>query len=256
MDVDHEEHTGAGEVVEEQPVDIEDAPAVMEVPPLAAEEPAAVVSDDEPVLVAGDGTPIECADIGASLPDPEEIKTEMGRKKSIKKWQIIALVTACLLVLIIGVSVGVSDSKSSKSSNTLDSPDAAANATRYHEVIDFLTMFTPRNILEKDGTPQHAAANWIATIDKDKYVIPSHADADMHLSYYFVQRYVLAVLYYAMGGENWTYKSRFLSKAVTCEWNQGFKLDNVQRYDFGVKCADNERITDIFMRKLLSRAPP
>ena len=253
MDVDHEEHTGAGEVVEEQPVDIEEAPAVMEVPPLAAGEPAAVVSDEEPVLVGRDGTPIESADIGASLPDPEEIRTEMGRKKNIKKWQIIAVVSVCLLALIIGVSVGVSDSKSS---NVSGSPDAATDATRYHEVIDFLTMFTPRYILEKDGTPQHAAANWIANIDKDKYVIPSHAEADMHLSYYFVQRYVLAVLYYAMGGENWTYKSRFLSKAVTCEWNQGFKLDNVQRYDFGVKCADNERITDIFMRKLLSRARP
>jgi hypothetical protein len=63
------------------------------------------------------------------------------------------------------------------------------------------------------GSPQNLAAIWIA--DQDKVVLP------LSLNNSFLDRYVLSVLYFALGGKKaWPTSLHFLSDKHVCDWWQ------------------------------------
>jgi len=82
---------------------------------------------------------------------------------------------------------------------------------RTFDMESILTDVTPEHILRDMTTPQGKAFDWIARQD------PLELDADDLLAQ---QRYVLAVLYFALKGPNWHYgKKSWLSKNKECDWN-------------------------------------
>lgn len=160
-----------------------------------------------------------------SLPSVEEARNDAafrGIPTKNKKFWLLVGTSALALVIIIALSVGISARNATPSAasapptgndqgfSTPRSPD------RLREVKDFLSRFSSRDSLDTPGTPQYRAAEWIANTDGRQVDIPETTAYDD--SYGFVQRYVLAVFYYQLNGEAWTYdQMRFLSDSDECE---------------------------------------
>ena len=113
-----------------------------------------------------------------------------------------------------------------------------------NEVSSYDQMTTP-------GTPQNKAAIWIADVD-GRYVSLSQKDT-------FIQRYVLAVLYYSLGGDvTWPPNYlNFLSRSSICDWNKSFNTKAGVTGTLGVKSCqmwNGESVpTSIALRKLSFR---
>lgn len=203
---------------------------------------------------------VDSEDIGISLPDAEEMKTAAGStgQDMVRLYKIIGIVSVCLLVLIIGVSVGVSGKKSSASASEVgggakvylvdNGHDGTGSLERYNVAYHFLTEVSSPDDLKIKGTPQNLAANWIANTDSKKIAVPDILDSIG--GFIFTQRYVLTVMYYHLGGRGWLFKSRFLTKEHECDWNLGVLADD-HGYKFGASCGDGNSISEIFMRTFL-----
>ena len=74
--------------------------------------------------------------------------------------------------------------------------------------------------------------------------IPTEPNDDGAL---FVQRYALAVLYYALGGPDWVFDARFFNKDDTCEWLQRFTTQDGQ-FDMGVQCNNVNHVKELRLR--------
>ncbi len=87
---------------------------------------------------------------------------------------------------------------------------------------------TPVNVFENHSSPQYKALDWMAFQDTLK-MIPEDAASTQK----FIQRYALAVVYYATGGLNWHEQVHFLSGMDECSWN-----DKVNGYFLGAGRCD------------------
>lgn len=189
-----------------------------------------------------------------SLPSAEEVKhlqefVEDEKRKSkrfsyfdlgLSRKQMFVLGSlACILFVIIiamGTTIGHQNSASTKGSS------------REREVVNFLSdNFADRTALEENDSPQKKAAQWIA--DEDYLDMPIPTDSNYENAYKFVQRYALAVLYFALGGENqWIFDYQFLSNRDECEWNYQL-IDGQDTYDLGVMCNQDKEVDYLFIRK-------
>ena len=68
--------------------------------------------------------------------------------------------------------------------------------------------------LEDSTSPQFQALEWITNIDPAKLSVGQDSTFEIQ------QRYVAAVLYFALGGETWTEQYNFLSADSVCLWNR------------------------------------
>ena len=68
--------------------------------------------------------------------------------------------------------------------------------------------------MDDKNSPQTQALNWIANEDLAKTSV-NHTDIEI-----IKQRYVVAVLYFALGGEGWTNHYTFRTEGYICSWNQ------------------------------------
>ena len=99
--------------------------------------------------------------------------------------------------------------------------------------------------LTRSESPQHKAAYWLASKDKLRLDIPEISDREY---VQFLQRYVLAVLFYALDGDNWKDNLRFLG-GHECGWFKPVKEGN-EEYAMGVDCYQDSyslQIKSIYM---------
>jgi len=187
----------------------------------------------------------------ASLPTAEEVKNlqtfiEGEAKKgkmqfSLTKTQKYILVGLLSFLIIVIMSMSIAISQNSASSKGSD---------REKEVVNFLSdNFADRTALEEKDTPQKRAAKWIA--DEDDFKMPLPASTNYEDAYKFVQRYALAVMYFAWSGEEkWIFNYQFLSNQNECDWNYKYKNgDDADEFDLGVKCNEDGEVNYLFMRK-------
>ena len=154
---------------------------------------------------------------------------------------------------------------------------------RYLSTVDWLVahLVSNKTALETAGTPQYRAAVWIADVDTLQEDIPdtfaadqpANADTDNHgldtmlnttiptsttqqkeEAYHrqvmyerFLQRYILAVLYYSLGGSEWTYDLQFLTGTHECSWFRAEEDANGKEYAVGVTCNSKLLVKDIFI---------
>jgi hypothetical protein len=94
--------------------------------------------------------------------------------------------------------------------------------------------------LQDPSSPQFRALRWLANDD------PMVLDLDSTPTP-LVERYVLAVLYFATSGEGWGDLLNFLSLSSVCEWNNGQTQDCT---DFrGAGCNEDDLVVDLDLRK-------
>lgn len=109
-------------------------------------------------------------------------------------------------------------------------PPTNADKTRHEQVIQYLVdvgVATRATLESNPNSPQYKAANWIANVDEYQIPLPSGVGVDaadeLPVHTRFTERYALAVLYYATGGDSsWKYSMRFMEPSDHCEWYQDF----------------------------------
>jgi Leucine-rich repeat (LRR) protein len=130
---------------------------------------------------------------------------------------VIVFVVIVAIALIVGLSVGLT-SKPAPLTTTTSSPTGSPTSELEHLFRQELPQYTV-DILVDTGTPQFRAYEWATEAD----AVPerdARGDEELLLER-MKQRFALATLYYATGGENsWTNKEGWLNAtAHECSWS-------------------------------------
>jgi hypothetical protein len=91
----------------------------------------------------------------------------------------------------------------------------------YFAVREYVTVtseLSEPDVFENASSPQFLAAQWLAHGDEMKLPIPNAKD------WTYDQRYALTVLYFSLGGPEWTYQLNFLSAGHVCTWFREFQI--------------------------------
>lgn len=178
---------------------------------------------------------------GASLPTPEEMRATITPSRGSSSWKkrllYYGVPAILLIVLIIGVSVGVSNKKNS---------GGEERRASFVDVFEFMVEneVSDRSTFDNSQSPQSKAARWMAEEDPLNLGVPS-SDVEDNEGYKFMQRYVLAVCYFANGGDNWISPFQFLTGAPTCGWSGILGiLSNGSPYYFGSLCDSSTGVID------------
>jgi hypothetical protein len=147
-----------------------------------------------------------------------------GRRRKLT----VCIVLTVLVVLVIGIAVGFTRRNNEKQ-----------QASRLSEVIAFLQSNDLSNAgdLAKENSPQRKAAEFIA--DQDAYNVAITASTT------FVQRYTLAVLFFAFQGESWPPGLGWLADTSVCDWHNNDQFGDF----FGTRCNDAGELSEIILCK-------
>lgn len=184
-----------------------------------------VSADDCDVDLMMSDVPIDNPDVGASLPNAEEVRTTSSSRQlsssnpssaKRRKYLCVAGGGLVLLAIVLGLALGLTGSSSSK--------EPAARKAQFDDVLSYLAQanISTTKDMRQSNSPQNKAVTWLAEIDNRNLAIPTNGVSSAP-GYYFVTRYVLAVLYYSTAGEGWNQQLDWLSGKDLCNWN-GLKL--------------------------------
>jgi hypothetical protein len=179
--------------------------------------------------------------------------------------------TALALVLVVGVILGVtiplitnpntdspteffpSESPSEKSSidptqppaqSPIKAPTAAPTACTSMDCLAEILLqneVTDAEALQDNFSPQSLSLSWLAN---DELAL---LDLDSKPPVILVERYVLAVLYFATNGRDWSNQRNFLSSSSACEWNNGEPHNSLSLR--GVACNDDDLVVTLRLCK-------
>ena len=192
-------------------------------------------------------------------------------------WNKLIRVFAGLMVAILVVTVfavTASKSKASKNSSNLTSKPpvtvSGKEKLRLEEILEYLgktTLISSNKDLYDSSSPQSRAARWLAYEDSERLAVPTIASATTNVGsspFDFVQRYVLLVLYFSLGGDtsdssSWTNDYHFASQdRHECSWyeqvidpsNNNEETEDALSLAMGVSCNRELRVKSIFLREL------
>mmetsp|Transcript_31113 Transcript_31113/g.44170 ORF Transcript_31113/g.44170 Transcript_31113/m.44170 type:complete len:239 (-) Transcript_31113:29-745(-) len=167
------------------------------------------------------------------------------RRRRRKNWAIAAMGLGVVCILVGIIVLASEQRKETKSQDGITLDDSA-----FSRVSDVRHWLLQNKIVEptdlKYRSPQTRAMEWIA--DEDGFTMPLPRNGNQ---FEFVQRYALAVLYYALDGENWVRKHNyhFLSERETCAWNNPKIAPDGRRFSLGVTCNLSGQVAAIHIRK-------
>jgi hypothetical protein len=190
----------------------------------------------------------------------EAVKVEdlptIRRRTLLRNGMRAAIMISVIVVVIVSIVIG--RSSTSANTNTDDTPNSSPTAspttsftTRFDELYDLIgadVSETPELVLRDRSTPQHDAMAWMA--DEDDANL-DFARSSVVPKQRLIERYVLALFYLEMGGDDntiessssWIVDYSFLSPLPVCGWteeNGGF--------DRGVLCVGSN-VTELRFRK-------
>jgi hypothetical protein len=161
---------------------------------------------------------------GHSLPAPDEIKADRPSSAGVDMRPIMVLLCLVLVCAIsVGLGVGLTaDNRREKNSSgsVINGNNPSANSKdRRQGMLDFIVEegVSVAADFNFSGTPQSRALDFLAFIDVQQYQVPS-GGMSTDQGYKFMQRYVMSVMYYSLGGPQWNYDLLFLSEYDTCDW--------------------------------------
>ena len=180
--------------------------------------------------------PVYSPDIGNSLPTADEIRRmeRPGPRRSPTKLIVsVAVAFACLL----GIVVGVHRSRGAPPASSVEDGYSTPQRSE-QDILEYLLHYkvSSQESLKDPNSPQYMAFQWLVHTDRNPWQVPT-AKKTARDGYVFTARYVLAVLYYALDGSQWTHSLNFLSDDDICDWHESI-LDHKGNWspEFGVSC--------------------
>ena len=159
----------------------------------------------------------EDEDVGLEQTDSNRVvafpvKTEDLKTRGMLEWirrNKLLVVLACSFSLAITIAVSIISAETA--SNTSKDFPPFPVSDRFKQALPLVQTITPMAFFANKATPQYLALTWLA--DKDEAVLDFASENSSAL-----QRYALAVVYFATTGNDWNYQYKFLSPANECDW--------------------------------------
>jgi hypothetical protein len=137
--------------------------------------------------------------------EPASCATRSEEDSRRKKKCILLALAVLVIAGAIGAGVGIALSKPPD-----EPPEPTDPLDAFRSVLDSVS----EEGLDDPNSPQYQALTWIANED------PANTTVGINDTETIKQRYVAAVLYFALGGKGWTNQYNFLSEDDICLWNQ------------------------------------
>ena len=180
----------------------------------------------------------------------DEVEGDLEKRKICgvpitRKVTVPILILFFTSVFIIGVVFGAKEGKGGTSkhggnadnSSPVESTNTVVNidSLRYELALEIFEPMVGDGVNDVTS-PEHRAVNWLANVDPAQLDFVN-TDLDQ-----LIQRYVLTVVYYATGGENWQYQYNFLSQDNVCEWNM-----EIEQQIWGASCFDHKNVNNLYL---------
>lgn len=199
-----------------------------------------------------DTNSIEAPYPGAAPYDAKELIDTEARN-----WTLCYMTVICISLIIIAIAVPLSRRDEQIAAGKYPWIKASKRFTAIQDYLIQATVSTSEDLLD-ETSPQFYAAQWMAHEDGQRLTVPLLYDTQKHPT--FIERYALAVVYFAMGGDDWTHDLNFLSNEHVCTWYQEFEViqDDYDLFDtdfismgvHGCKWVENDLVPfSLYMRK-------
>jgi Leucine-rich repeat (LRR) protein len=184
------------------------------------------------------------SNLGRSVRIDAPYRKHLLRKRMIHWTMRYGWIPLLLLLLLVVIVVVVVRHRSATTSQPV-----GEQQRKYNYFVNFLSQsgISSLHHLTTEGTAQHEAVWWLAREDQ---ALPTAVPQDQLSDYRFVQRYVLAVLYFALNGPEWKDQANFLTPQHECAWYAPSYFDQFlgHYYAVGVTCDPVEmRVQDLFL---------
>jgi hypothetical protein len=107
---------------------------------------------------------------------------------------------------------GLACAPSTEAPVTMPTLPPAVGQSRFDQLVAILSPISGAATFNDSSSPQHKAAWWLASTDG------LELDFSLEVFDKVVQRYILALLYYALDGDNWTSRKNYVTDSASCLW--------------------------------------
>lgn len=169
-------------------------------------------------------------------------------------WIGIAIIAIILVFASRAFSKSLKDNRSQQlqtDNNLAKGKYSLESSARFQDFVGRLSSsgISLAQDLQSQDTPQYKAAYWIANQDLEQreFSEPLTVANDTNR---VIQRYVLAVLYYATGGpDHWHKTLDFITATDECAWSQELAIPHFisEEYNVGVGCDTNLNVRSLFL---------
>ena len=165
----------------------------------------------------------------------DAVESPAARKKKMCYVGIIVLLLG-LVTAVIVLATG--------NGNGGGNGDANSTSKRKDSIMDLLldSKVSLRKDLEDPGKPQGQALAFV--VNSDIFDVTVQEDRQR-----IIERYVVTVLYYHLGGQNWTRRLNFLTPMDHCEWYTRFLIDQDTSAHVGILCDETNTVIAINLCK-------
>ncbi len=156
------------------------------------------------------------------LPTVEEIKAMSGRGDN--GWGVIhyfaIFVGLVALTVVIVVPTLLTQERESGGTDPPVTAPTIPPMERKQNIIQYLSDagVSTTTQLTTSGTPQSKAVDWMTVEDELYMLVPQTSKKYTR----FIERYVLAVVYFSTNGPAWKYKMNFMTGVDHCDWYDNF----------------------------------
>jgi len=186
------------------------------------------------------------------LPSVEEVKASnaytptarlIAKSHRRKLYIYIAAAAFAAMVISVSISVGVFETTNKKNSPVVVVESAPEAESRFEAVVQYIYSHRVSTLpsLRQINSPEHHAAQFMALGDAFKSTM---TDVDEVGQRRFMERYVLALIYYQTQGQNWSDHYNFLSEYDHCNWHKQYSSPQ-GRFLRGVQCNDDGHVIDL-----------
>uniref|UniRef100_A0A7S2N1H4 L domain-like protein n=1 Tax=Helicotheca tamesis TaxID=374047 RepID=A0A7S2N1H4_9STRA len=221
-----------------------------------------------------------------SLPTPEEMKTQAAITSHNESTDeksggggkfkcAICVVAVCAIALIVSLSIFFAKKAGGDGDRKPMMMTPEERLAKSRAFLSTLPIEGSEEALADRNSPQSRALAWLARDDPLQLEIPSPPNRaldssssdsgssgdsdssddseseakiafDVH-SQLFMNRYIMAVLYFSTGGEQWAFDFNFLTEKPTCRWMSMFQTSRGVQFAVGVVCDAEENIISLWI---------
>lgn len=194
---------------------------------------------DEPVVAVAEGTPLN---------------THLGCMCYYGEHNLLKYIYSALVLIVGAVAIAMIIIHTGKGSAVTEGPSIPPVHTISESMVAFrekLVDISKPQLMLNNSTPQFKALRWISDTDEVSRAIYLNQNFTDENTLHVRQRYIMAVVWFSTGGENWDEKESYLSDKHVCEWGEVLSGVLFSPNPNRIVCDNEQRITLLSLCKFL-----
>jgi hypothetical protein len=169
--------------------------------------------------------------IAVATSKPNNDVLNNGPPSALRKSTLMNALVILMVLVAVGSTIGVLASKDKKDPSPTLAPTVMSDLKLARAIFIPLLGLSGNEALWDESSPQYKALWWIVHDDPAKMIMKMQ-DETQSSSDMIVERYAMAVLYFATAGANWIQQLNFLGNSSICDWYDSMQIEK------GVSCND------------------